>query len=109
MRVIDRVLPASPAPGAVALPDAPAFCASLLEQARALSAVIAAEWNFPESVVTAIGTPRATPLGLALSLGDRVAKLRVLVDAGVLERAPALAGLDASLWQCFDQLAPKED
>lgn len=107
-RIIDRVLPNGATPAAPALPESPAFCASLLEQARALSAVIAAEWNFPQSVVTAIGTPRATPLGLALSLGDRVAKLRVLVDAGVLERDAALAGLDASLWHCFDQLAPKE-
>jgi hypothetical protein len=104
-RVIDRVIPA---PAVAVLPASPVFCASLLEYARSLSSVIAAEWNFPESVVSAIGTPRATPLGLALSLGDRVAKLRVLVDAGVLERESALAGLDAALWQCFDQLAPKE-
>lgn len=109
-RIIDRVMPACATPAAQAqpLPESPAFCASLLEQARTLSAVIAAEWNFPQSVVTAIGTPRATPLGLALSLGDRVAKLRVLVDAGVLKRDAALAGLDASLWHCFDQLAPKD-
>lgn len=110
-RIIDRVMPtgATPAAQAQALPESPAFCASLLEQARALSAVIAAEWNFPQSVVTAIGTPRATPLGLALALGDRVAKLRVLVDAGVLERDAALAGLDTALWHCFDQLAPRDD
>lgn len=105
-RVIDRILP----PGAVdaGLPDSPAFCATLLETARALSSVIAAEWNFPETVAIAIARPRATPLGLALVLGDRVAKLRMLVDSGVLERDEALAGLDASLWQCFDQLQPKE-
>ncbi|MDQ2822515.1 MAG: HDOD domain-containing protein [Pseudomonadota bacterium] len=107
-RIIDRVMPAGAAAAAPGLPESPAFCASLLEQARALSAVIAAEWHFPESVISAIGTPRATPLGLALSLGDRVAKLRVLVDAGALARETAQAGLDASLWQCFDQLAPKE-
>jgi len=108
-RVIDRILPADQAPGLPGLPASAAFCASLLEQSRALSAVIAAEWNFPDTVATAIGTPRATPLGLALALGDRVAKLRLLVDAGVLEREAALAGLDASLWRCFDQLQPKED
>jgi HD-like signal output (HDOD) protein len=108
-RVSDRVIPAGVAVAAAALPESPAFCASLLEQARALSSVIAAEWNFPDTVVSAIGAPRATPLGLALSLGDRVAKLRVLVDAGVLARDAALAGLDASLWHCFDQLAPKDD
>ena len=100
-RVIDRVMPAGEHP----LPTAPAFCASLLDQARALSAAIAAEWHFPENVVAAIATPRATPLGLALALGDRVAKLRVLVDAGALPRDAALAGLDAALWRCFDQLA----
>lgn len=104
-RLIDRIVPAAPA---AVLPDTPAFCAQLLEHARALSASIAAEWNFPETVVSAIATPRATPLGLALALGDRVAKLRVLVDGGVLERDAALAGLDASLWRCFDQLQPRE-
>jgi hypothetical protein len=108
-RVIDRILPADQAAGLPGLPASAAFCASLLEQSRALSAVIAAEWNFPDTVATAIGTPRATPLGLALALGDRVAKLRLLVDAGVLERDTALAGLDASLWRCFDQLQAKED
>jgi len=102
-RVIDRVLPPGLVPPA-GLPDSPAFCASLLDMARALSSVIAAEWNFPDTVVTAIATPRATPLGLALSLGDRVAKLRLLVDAGMLEREAALGGLDASVWHCFDQL-----
>jgi HD-like signal output (HDOD) protein len=104
-RVIDQVMP----PLVLAhLPDSPAFCAALLEQARALSSVIAAEWNFPHTVTTAIATPRATPLGLALNLGDRVAKLRVLVDASVLEPAVALAGLDAALLRCFDQLAARE-
>lgn len=103
-RVIDRVVPQ----GERGLPDSAAFCAHLLEASRALSSVIATEWNFPDTVANAIARPRATPLGLALSLGDRVAKLRTLVDAGVLERDVALAGLDASLWRCFDQLSPKE-
>lgn len=104
-RVIDQVMP----PLVLAhLPDTPAFCAALLEQARALSSVIAAEWNFPDTVTTAIGTPRATPLGLALSLGDRVAKLRVLADANVLERDAATAGLDAGLLRCFDNLQARE-
>jgi HD-like signal output (HDOD) protein len=100
-RVIDRILPAGVPPG---LPESPDFCAGLLDAARSLSSVIAAEWNFPLTVSDAIARPRATPLGLALALGDRVAKLRLLVDAGVLEREAALAGLDASLWRCFDQL-----
>lgn len=108
-RVIDRVVPQGDL--AENLADSAAFCAHLLEASRALSSVIATEWNFPDTVANAIAKPRATPLGLALSLGDRVAKLRTLVDAGVLERDVALAGLDASLWRCFDQLsqlAPKE-
>lgn len=108
-RVIDRILPAGQTGALPGLPDSPAFCASLLEQARALSSAIASEWNFPDTVTIAIGKPRATPLGLALALGDRVAKLRMLVDAGVFERDAALAGLDASLWRCFDQLQPKDD
>jgi HD-like signal output (HDOD) protein len=101
-RVIDQILPPG---GDAGLPDSPAFCADLLETARTLSSVIAAEWNFPDTVAIAIARPRATPLGLALVLGDRVAKLRMLVDAGELERDAALAGLDASLWRCFDQLS----
>jgi len=108
-RVIDRILPAGQAGNLPGLPDSPAFCASLLEQSRALSSVIASEWNFPDTVAIAIARPRATPLGLALALGDRVAKLRMLVDAGVLERDAALAGLDASLWRCFDQLQRKDN
>ena len=109
-RVIDRIMPAGgTAPVASSLPDSPAFCATLLDAARALSGAIAAEWNFPETVTNAIAQPRATPLGLALALGDRIAKLRMLVDAGVLERDAALAGLDASLWRCFDQLQPREE
>jgi HD-like signal output (HDOD) protein len=108
-RVIDRIMPAgSAALAASGLPDSPAFCASLLEHARMLSAVIAAEWNFPATVVNAIAKPRATPLGLTLALGDRIAKLRVLVDAGVLEREAALTGLDTQLWHCFDQLQPRD-
>ncbi|WP_332877961.1 HDOD domain-containing protein [Massilia sp. S19_KUP03_FR1] len=108
-RVIDRIMPAGGrALSAATLPDSPAFCASLLEQARALSSTIAAEWNFPAPVVSAIATPRATPLGLALALGDRMAKLRMLVDGGVFAREAALAGLDTSLWRCFDQLQPRD-
>ena len=108
-RVIDRILPAGgPALDASGLPDSAAFCASLLEQARGLSSAIAAEWNFPATVVSAIATPRATPLGLALALGDRIAKLRILVDAGDLAREAALAGLDTQLWHCFDQLQPRD-
>ena len=104
-RVIDQVMP----PLVLAhLPDGPAFCAALLEQARALSAVIAAEWHFPDAVTTAIAMPRATPLGLALNLGDRVAKLRLLVDAGVFTPDAALAGLDDTLLRCFDNLPTKE-
>jgi HD-like signal output (HDOD) protein len=106
-RVIDRILPAGATEAG--LPDSPAFCAGLLEKARTLSSVIAAEWHFPETVAIAIARPRATPLGLALVLGDRVAKLRMLVDAGALERDAALAGLDASLWRCFDQLQRQDD
>jgi HD-like signal output (HDOD) protein len=105
-RVIDQVLPPA-APDAI--PGGPAFCAALLEQARQLSSVIAGEWNFPVTVSTAISTPRATPLGLALAMGDRVAKLRVLVDAGVLAQDAALAGLDPALLQCFDLLHAKVD
>lgn len=105
-RLIDQITPATAPAG---LPDGPAFCAALFAQARALSAVIASEWNFPDTVAGAIATPRATPLGLALNLGDRVAKLRLLVDSAALEAGAALAGLDAPLVRCFDQLQARQD
>lgn len=108
-RVIDQVIPPAAHED---IPDGPSFCSALLEQARQLSSVIAGEWNFPHTVATAISTPRATPLGLALALGDRVAKLRVLVDEGAITRDAAVAGLEPALLQCYEQLTqlhPKAD
>jgi HD-like signal output (HDOD) protein len=97
-----------------ALPQSEAFCAALLANARTLSAGIAAEWDFPGTVSHAIaqaGAPGAPPLAQALALGDQLAKLRVLVDAGVYAADDPFVTrrLDASLRKCFDKLRSEED
>lgn len=69
--------------GDEALPWSDPFIAGLSAQARLLSARIAALWEFPEPVCAAIasaGRDDAAPLAQALALGDRLAKLRMLVD-----------------------------
>jgi hypothetical protein len=55
-------------------------------QARILSARIAELWEFPESVTRAIGQADAhadaDPQAQALAQGERLSKLRILVDTG---------------------------
>jgi len=67
-----------------ALPYSDTFILGLFAHARVLSAQIAALWDFPETVVAAIGsagTLDASPLAQALAQGGRLGKLRMLVDA----------------------------
>jgi len=96
-----------------ALPWSDAFVAGLFGQARILSARIAALWEFPEPVAAAIetaGQPDAAPLAQALALGDRLAKLRMLVDAA--EYAPddpfVADGLNEAALAVFDKLQDEE-
>jgi HD-like signal output (HDOD) protein len=66
-----------------ALPQGEEFIAALFAQARRLSAGIAMQWEFPELVATAIAQDDPDePLVPVLALGDRLAKLRMLVDGG---------------------------
>jgi HD-like signal output (HDOD) protein len=106
-RLIDRVCPNG------ALPQSDQFCRGLLALSRTLAARIAEHWEFPPSVSHAIaqaGQPGAGPLAQALATGERVAKLRVLHDAGRLGAAdPLLQGLDAAQRKCFDKLRTEED
>jgi HD-like signal output (HDOD) protein len=80
-RVADRVCEGGK------LPRSSEFGARLLECSRQLSAGIAAHWEFPADVSDAIaqaGNPGESHLAQALALGDRIAKLRLLIDDFVL-------------------------
>jgi HD-like signal output (HDOD) protein len=97
-----------------ALPNSDAFSAGLLASARALSAGIAREWDFPPAVASAItqaGLAGAPPLAQALATGDMLAKLRLLVDAGEYDADDpfVLQGLDAAQVKCFDKLRSEDD
>jgi HD-like signal output (HDOD) protein len=68
------------------------FCAGLVRDARILTCSIGREWNFPESVITAIGEQAGmkkgaviSPLGRLLTLTDYMGKVRILVEN---DRAP---------------------
>jgi HD-like signal output (HDOD) protein len=107
-RLIDRVCPRD------TLPQSEQFCGELLAATRMLSAAIAREWAFPEAVAAAIeqsGNPDAPPLAQSLAQGDRLAKLRLLVDAGVIAPDHPLLqdGIDAAQRRCFDTLRSGED
>ena len=107
MRVVDQAC------GDEALPWSGPFIATLFEQARILSARIAALWEFPDTVVQAIGSAGqadAPVLAQALALGDRLAKLRMLVDAG--QYAPddpfVVDGLGEAALAVFERLHDDE-
>jgi HD-like signal output (HDOD) protein len=107
-RLIDQVCSGD------SVPQSNQFFSALLAAARGLSAAIAREWDFPPEVAAAIeqaGEPDAPPLAQALAQGDRLAKLRLLVDGGVLAAAdPKVAdGMDAVQRRCFDKLRTEEN
>jgi HD-like signal output (HDOD) protein len=63
------------------------FCTYLFRHARFLSCSIGREWNFPESVTTAIEeqgkvfeTSKMSIIGKILSLGDYLSKVKILVE-----------------------------
>jgi HD-like signal output (HDOD) protein len=97
-----------------ALPQSDEFIADLFAQARTLSARIAELWEFPVSVTSAVehaGQPDSSPLAQTLALGDRVGKLRMLVDA--IEFAPddpfVVNALGKAALACFDKLHDEAD
>lgn len=88
LRLADRTHPGS-------VPASTEFGAALLAQARAISAGIAKHWDFPLEVGAAIGhagEPGEAVLAQALAQGDRIAKLRMLIDAHVLDEDDAMVG-----------------
>lgn len=92
------------------LPQSDAFCAALFAAARSLSARIAALWDFPPAVAEAIAQDAATPLALTLARADRIAKLRMLVDAGQFAADDPFVteGMDAAAKHCFDKLTAED-
>ncbi|SFD67172.1 HDOD domain-containing protein [Massilia yuzhufengensis] len=98
--------------GAAALPQSDAFAHALMDSARTLSARIAALWELPQPVSGAIlqaGMAGAAPLAQALREGDRLSKLRLLLDAGIEGASGLAAALPATQARIFDQLAARDD
>ncbi len=96
----------------------PAFCSGLLKHARSLSCSISQEWNFPEVVSKAIeeqgsvlNAAQMTPLGKILSLGDYLAKVRLLVDHNRLTEGDprVLKGLPPEALLCYQSLIEFQD
>jgi len=90
------------------------FWAQLAGDTRRLSTSIAREWNFPDSVVLALDEQggvrkgvQMSALGSLLMLTAYLGKLRILVEAGVLEEGDAtlMAGLPDDAAACYALLA----
>jgi HD-like signal output (HDOD) protein len=96
-----------------ALPEDAPTAARLQAAARQLSARIALQWELPPPIAAAIlgaSAPEgATPLAQVLSQADRIARLRLLLDAGLLAPGDAaLTSLDPAAARVFERLAPAE-
>jgi HD-like signal output (HDOD) protein len=105
-RLVDQV-------SADALPWSEPFIAGLFQHARVLSARIASLWEFPPAVAAAIeaaGEVDAEPLAQALALGGRLAKLRMLADAGQFPHDDPFIvdGMSEAALGVFDKLQDEE-
>jgi len=94
------------------------FLAQLTRDTRLLGASIAREWNFPETVVTALGEAGGvrkgaamSPLGRLLQLTDYLGKLRMLVEHVLLDDADAslFAALPPNAAQCYALLTASRE
>ncbi|MEW6761158.1 MAG: HDOD domain-containing protein [Pseudomonadota bacterium] len=106
-RLADRVCPNGKVPASTA------FGVELLARSRLLSSVIATHWDFPNNVAEAIGQagePDGSPLAQALGQGDRIAKLRILIDAGLVGEDDALVNqaLNGFQRRCLGKLSNLE-
>ena len=96
------------------VPASSEFGVSLLACSRQLSAGIARHWDFPSDVADAVaqaGDPGDSNLALALAQGDRIAKIRLLLDACILSEDDTLVseGLDNFQRRCLGKLSNLED
>jgi HD-like signal output (HDOD) protein len=94
---------------AAALPRDAHAAAQLLAAARQLSARIALQWELPPPIAAAIlgaaAPAGATPLAQALGRADHIAKLRLLLDEGLLNADdPALSSLDPAAARVLERL-----
>lgn len=92
------------------LPASGSFVGVLFALARRMGHGIALHWEFPETVAGAIlegSRADGSPLGRVLAQGDRLAKLRLLADAGAVAPDHSLmaAILGTRLRPCYDRLA----
>jgi HD-like signal output (HDOD) protein len=106
-RLAERAVGSADASGKI--PGSSEFGARLFAVSRELSATIAEHWEFPAVVVEGIagaGLPDASPLARTLERGDRIAKLRILVDAHVVAQDDVLVtdGLDSFERRCLGKL-----
>lgn len=95
-----------------AFPQSDAFIAQVFAQARILSVKIAELWEFPESVTRAIAQADGDDAqAQVLALGERLSKLRMLVDAAQFDADDPLvvAGLGKRALDVFDKLADEEE
>jgi HD-like signal output (HDOD) protein len=102
-RLSDRVCQGGNVPGTSD------FGVKLLACSRQLSAAIARHWEFPQDVVDAIAQapgPGDSGIARALGQGDRIAKLRLLLDGCVLSEDDMLVseGLDSFQRRCLGKL-----
>ena len=91
------------------IPGSSAFGQRLFEVSRQLSSSIAGHWEFPKEVVEGIAQasrPDASNLAATLARADQVAKLRLLIDAGVVSEGDALVtdSLDNVELRCLGRL-----
>ncbi len=96
------------------VPGSGTFGVELFAASRLMSSVIAAHWDFPVEVVDAIaraGDPDASNLAQALAQGDRIAKLRLLLDADVIDEDDSFvaSGLNGFQRRCLGKLADLGD
>jgi HD-like signal output (HDOD) protein len=96
------------------VPGSGTFGVELFAASRLLSSVIAAHWDFPVEVVDAIarmGDPDSSHLAQALAQGDRIAKLRLLLDAEVIYEDDSFvtSGLNGFQRRCLGKLADLAD
>lgn len=92
------------------VPSSVSFGVELLAHSRQLSAAIARHWDFPGQVAAAIaqaGEPDGSSLAQALAQGDRIAKLRLLIDAGQVAEDDELVtnGLNSYQRRCLGKLS----
>jgi HD-like signal output (HDOD) protein len=95
------------------VPGSSEFGIKLLACSRQLSAAIARQWDFPQNVADAIAQasePGESGIAHALSQGDRIAKLRLLLDGCVLSEDDTLVteGLDSFQRRCLGKLSKLE-